>query len=65
MNKPFSARSIIDVLEKAMKVLDSKRKKRSDDLRIKEKMETVTPIIENGFVYSIMFQDSFAEDVES
>lgn len=65
MNKPFSARSIVQVLDKAMKVLDSKRKKRSDDLRIKEKMEKVTPIIENGFIYSIMFQEHFAEDVEN
>ena len=50
VNKPFSARVISEVLTKAMKVIDSRRKKRSDDLRIKEKMETVTPIIENGFV---------------
>lgn len=65
VNKPFSARMIKEVLEKAMKLIDSKRKKRSDDLMIKEKMETVTPIIENGFVYSIMFQGQFAEDVEN
>lgn len=65
VNKPFSARMISEVLEKAMKVIDSRRKKRSDDLRIKEKMETVTPIIENGFVYSIMFQEYFTEDVDN
>lgn len=65
VNKPFSARVISEVLTKAMKVIDSRRKKRSDDLRIKEKMETVTPIIENGFVYSIMFQEYFTEDVDN
>lgn len=65
LNKPFAPNRIIEVLQKAMKVLDSRRKKRSEDLMIKEKMETVTPIIENGFVYSIMFQDSFEEDVEN
>lgn len=65
MNKPFGARAITEVLEKAIKLIESKRKKRSDDLMIKEKMETVTPIIENGFVYAIMFQEHFSEDVDN
>lgn len=65
VNKPFSTRTIVEVLEKALKTVDSKRKKRSDDLRIKEKMETVTPIIENGFIYAIMFQEHFMEDVNN
>lgn len=65
MNKPFSSRTITEVLEKAIRLIDSKRKKRSDDLMIKEKMETVTPIIENGFIYAIMFQEHFTEDVEN
>ncbi|MCI9602234.1 MAG: response regulator [Lachnospiraceae bacterium] len=65
VNKPFSARSITEVLEKALKAIDSRRKKRSDDLRIREKMETVTPIIENGFIYAMMFQEISMEDVEN
>lgn len=65
VNKPFSARVITEVLEKALKTIDSRRKKRSDDLRIKEKMETVTPIIENGFIYAIMFQEHFMENVDN
>lgn len=65
INKPFSASAIVEVLEKAMKLIESKRKKRSDDLLIKEKMETVTPIIENGFIYSIMFQEAFEEDIQN
>lgn len=65
INKPFSASVIVEVLEKAMKLIESKRKKRSDDLLIKEKMETVTPIIENGFIYSIMFQEAYEEDIQN
>lgn len=65
VNKPFSARSITEVLGKAMKAVDSRKKKRSDDLRIREKMETVMPIIENGFIYAIMFQEISMEDVEN
>lgn len=65
MNKPFSPSSIVKVLDKAMKAVDSRKKQRSDDLKIREKMETVTPIIENGFIYSIMFQEYSDEDVEN
>lgn len=65
INKPFNTKMITEVLEKAMKQIDSKRKKRSDDLLLKEKMETVVPIIENGFIYAIMFREYFTEDVEN
>lgn len=37
VNKPFSARSITEVLGKAMKAVDSRKKKRSDDLRIRRR----------------------------
>ena len=65
INKPFSAHGIVEVLQKAMGRIEAKRKKRSDDLLIREKMETVMPIIENGFVYSIMFQEAFDEDIQN
>lgn len=65
VNKPFSADKIEEVLQKALRSVDARKKKRSDDLRIKEKMETVTPIIENGFIYAIMFQEQFEEEVEN
>ena len=65
VNKPFSTKSIMEVLTKALKTVEAKRKKRSDELKIKEKMETVTPIIENGFIYAMMFQEFFIEDVEN
>jgi len=65
MNKPFSGADIEAVLAKVIRAIDAGRKKRSDDLRIREKMETVTPIIENGFVYALMFQEFSADDVEN
>ncbi len=65
LNKPFNADKIAGVLQKAMKTVNQRKQKRSDDLRIKEKMETVTPIIENGFIYTIMFQEQSEEEVEN
>lgn len=64
LNKPFSADKIEETLSKAFKLVDSRKKKRSDDLLIREKMETVTPIIENGFIYAAMFREHFEDDVD-
>ena len=64
LNKPFTREMITDVLDRAMKKVDAEREKRSANLMIKEKMETVVPFIETGFIYSVIFQDSWKENCE-
>lgn len=63
LTKPFSGKMMEEVLKKAIQKIDAKREQRSNDLIIKEKMETVTPIIENGFIYAIMFQENLEESI--
>ena len=58
MNKPFSREMIVDVLGRAMKQIDLAKEKRRQELSIREKIETVTPVIESGFIYSILFKES-------
>lgn len=65
INKPMERTKIVATLKKAMEVIDAERKKRSDDLLIKEKLETIEPIIENGLIYNILLQDRFDEDIEN
>lgn len=65
LTKPMNREKIARVLRKAMRQIDGKREKRSNDLYIKEKLETVTPIIENGLIYNILLQEYFEEDVEN
>lgn len=55
INKPIRQDVIVEVLKKAMKTLDTERHKRSSDLMIREKLENVVPVIESGFIYSILF----------
>lgn len=64
LTKPVNHKVIVDVLMKAMKMVDSSRLKTSDNLRILEKMEAVVPIIENGFIYSLILEDDFSEQSE-
>ncbi len=65
INKPMERLKFIEVLKKAMAQIDGEREKRSNELMIKEKLETVEPIIENGLIYDILFQEHFEEDVDS
>ena len=48
LNKPVDRTEIVAVVERAMHLIDKEREKRSKDLMIREKMETVVPIIENN-----------------
>ncbi|SFD00024.1 helix-turn-helix domain-containing protein [Butyrivibrio sp. YAB3001] len=65
ITKPMEKMKVINVLKKAMAQIDSEREKRSNELMIKEKLETVEPIIENGLIYDILLQEHFEEDIES
>lgn len=60
LTKPASREKIVAALEKAMRVIDQDRSRRSQDLMIREKLEAVVPLIENGFINLMLFQ----EDVE-
>ncbi len=63
LNKPVERTKIVEVLKRAMSLIDNEREKRSNDLLTKEKLETVVPIIENGLIYNILFLEHFEEDI--
>ena len=65
INKPIRQEVIVEVLQKAIRTLDAQRHKRSSDLMIREKLENVVPVIESGFIYSILFQEHFEEDTHN
>lgn len=55
VNKPIEQNKIVEILKRAMKMVDGERERRSNDLRIREKLEIVVPVIETGFIYSVLF----------
>ncbi|WMC91326.1 response regulator transcription factor [Kineothrix sp. MB12-C1] len=65
LTKPMDREKITKALKKAMNQVDDERAKRSNDLIIKEKLETVVPIIENGLIHNILLQEYFKEDAEN
>ena len=63
LTKPVNRRTVVEVLERAMGQIDAERQKRSDSLKIQEKLETVIPIVENGFVNSMILQEEGTSDL--
>lgn len=59
LTKPVNKKIILETCTKAMEKVDQTRQKRSDDLRIREKLETVVPMIESGYINNILLQDDF------
>ena len=52
LNKPVEKNKIVEVLKRAMAMIDKEREKRRQDLMLREKMETVVPIIERAYLQS-------------
>lgn len=62
LTKPINRDVLTDTLRKAMKQVKERREKARNDLRIKEKLEAVVPMIENGFVYSLLMESAGKEE---
>lgn len=65
ISKPMERKKIVSALNHAMEKIQNDRAKRSNDLLIREKLETVIPIIETGLIYNILLQDHFSKDIEN
>lgn len=65
ITKPMERNKIVTALKNAMSIVDKERTRRSNDLMIKEKLETVVPIIESGLIYNILLQEHFTEDIDN
>jgi two-component system response regulator YesN len=65
ITKPFVRENMMNALRKCMCRIDREREKRSQELEVKEKLETVVPVIENGFIYNLLFYKQFHEDIDN
>ena len=65
ITKPMERNRIVSALKKAMVMVSEEKDRRSNDLLIREKLETVVPILENGLIYNILFHEYFDEDIDN
>lgn len=65
LHKPVNQKKIVEVLKKAMDMVDSRREKRSQDLEAKEKLEIVVPMLEQGFIMTALLQAQNTAGIEN
>ena len=65
LNKPVSKDKIVATMKRAFAQCDAHKARRSQDLMVKEKLETVVPIIENGLIQDLLFKEFFQEDIDN
>ncbi len=58
LTKPVNKRTLLEVCDKAIARIEEGRQKRQSDLAILEKLETVIPMIESGYINSLLLQDT-------
>ena len=54
LTKPVKKDLLIKTLENVMERIDGNRKRRKNDLQLREKLETALPMLEHGFIYSVI-----------
>jgi two-component system response regulator YesN len=60
--KPVSQKKIVMTLKKSVEAINRERDKWKRELELKERLESVLPIVENGFIYSMLFFDDFSKE---
>lgn len=60
--KPITKNTVISVVEEAVAKVDEKRRVRSDQLKIQEKLETVIPVVENSFISNMLLQNDWQDE---
>src|SRR5574344_2871912 len=58
LTKPLDREQFADAMRNAMRAIDKEKERRNSSLRNREKLESVVPIIESGFVYSLILSDN-------
>ncbi|MBZ4646897.1 MAG: hypothetical protein JG777_2386 [Clostridia bacterium] len=62
--KPVNREKIIETVRNTIKMIDREREKRKKELELKEKIESILPVLEHGFIYSILLFDDHSKELE-
>lgn len=63
--KPVNRSKIVETIKKTIEIIDAEREKRRRELELREKLENILPVLENGFIYSILFFDDSSRELEA
>ena len=63
--KPVNRYKITETVRKAIEVIESERRKRRKELDLRERLENILPVLEHGFIYSIVIPGDFTGELDS
>ena len=63
--KPVNRDKIVKTVRKTVEVISRNREKWKRELEMKERLESVLPILESGFIYSMLFFDDHSRELDS
>src|SRR5581483_8592037 len=63
IHKPLSRAKIVAAIENAVRIIEEERRKRSIEIERKEKLAIGLPVLEGGFIYSILFADDHLSEL--
>lgn len=65
LNKPLNRGKLVTAIRNAIKIKEEERRKLNIELEVKEKLALILPMLEGGFIYSLMFSDGHSDELES
>ncbi len=63
--KPVNREKIVKTIKKSIEIISSNREKWKRELELKERLESVLPILENSFIYSMLFFKDHSRELDS
>ncbi len=64
LTKPLQKDNFLATFGRAIELIDQKKQRRGRDLQTREKLETVVPVIEHGFISSLLMQEEDSINLE-
>ncbi len=61
--KPINQEKLLNVLEKLTQEIDAERKQQAVEIENREKLEKIIPVLEHGFVYSLLLNTDYREEL--
>ncbi|HOP71905.1 MAG TPA: response regulator [Thermoclostridium caenicola] len=63
--KPVNRMKIVEIIQQAEQRIAEAREKKKLELEMKEKFEKVLPVLEHGFIYSILLYEDYNQELEN
>ena len=62
--KPLNRTKIVEIIRQTQQRISAARAKKKMELEMKEKFERVLPVLEHGFIYSILLYEDYNQELE-